>query len=118
MTEAGTEASYIIQYVEKNGRNRGDPWSLRQTGVYSQTKCDGQSKWLFLQLSKSTRPLLQDKQQRRSGQAESRIAPFPLHAFLLMETTDNWAEYVQDISGQIWDLVSSTVVHDYRTDIC
>ncbi|OAL55030.1 hypothetical protein IQ07DRAFT_628704 [Pyrenochaeta sp. DS3sAY3a] len=99
------EASYIIQYVERNGRNRGDPWSLRQTGVYSQTNYSTRhSSWIFLHLAESTRSLLEDELRSLSEETESKGDPLALHALLLIATVDNWGEYVQDLSTKIRSL--------------
>lgn len=32
--DASSEISFNVRYPEKNGRSRGDPWSMRQTGIY------------------------------------------------------------------------------------
>lgn len=102
-----SELSYILRFVEKNGRNRGDPWSLRQTGVYQQATFNShQSAWIFLQLSRSTRIVLENalrSQLRCFGQSDS---PMTLHALLLGATVDNWGEYIQCLSTQLREVVS------------
>ncbi|KAH7081902.1 hypothetical protein BKA63DRAFT_504891 [Paraphoma chrysanthemicola] len=100
-------ASYIVQYVERNGRNRGDPWSLRQTGVYSQTKRSAhQTTWMLLQPSKSTRSLLEIELSRIISHSTRNSDYLALHALLLRATVDNWGDYVQDLSAQVRSLVS------------
>ncbi|KAH7080741.1 hypothetical protein FB567DRAFT_531627 [Paraphoma chrysanthemicola] len=99
------EASYIIQYVERNGRNRGDPWSLRQTGVYSQTQhSTHQTTWILLQLSKSIRSLLEIELSRIISHRTRDSDYLALHALLLRATVDNWGDYVQDLSSQVRSL--------------
>lgn len=93
--------------MEKNGRNRGDPWSLRQTGVYQQATFNShRSAWIFLQLSRSTKIVLENalrSQLKCFGQSDS---PMTLHALLLGATVDNWGEYIQDLSTQLREVVS------------
>jgi len=44
------ELCYNCRHVEENGRNRGDPWSLRQMGVYHSYNAESQqSIWIILQ---------------------------------------------------------------------
>ena len=102
-----SELSYILQFVEKNGRNRGDPWSLRQTGVYQQVTFDSrQSAWIFLQLSSATRVVLEKVLRRKSSCPGERESPMTIHALLLGATVDNWGEYIQNLSTQLRDVVS------------
>lgn len=117
------ELSYIFQFMEKNGRNRGDPWSLRQTGVYQQATFNSyRSAWIFLQLSRSTKIVLENalrSQLKCFGQSDS---PMTLHALLLGATVDNWGEYIQDLSTQLREVdekacfakIGTTSRHNYR----
>ena len=102
-----SELSYIIQFMEKNGRNRGDPWSLRQTGVYQQATFHGNhSAWIFLQLSRPTRTALENALQGQSRCLGESDSPMMLHALLLGVTADNWGAYIQDLSVQLREVVS------------
>ena len=103
----GSELAYIYQFMEKNGRNRGDPWSLRQTGVYQQaTFKSHQSVWIFLQLSKSTRIILEREMRSPSRYFSKSESPMALHALLLGASVDNWGEYIRDLNAQLRDIVS------------
>ena len=104
------ELSYILQFVEKNGRNRGDPWSLRQTGIYQQATIKShQSAWIFLQLSCSTRIILENALRSSSGCYSDSDSPMTLHALLLGGTVDNWGEYIRDLSAQLRDMVRESM---------
>lgn len=116
------ELSYILQFVEKNGRNRGDPWSLRQTGVYQQVTFDSrQSAWIFLQLSSSTRAALEKVLRSQPSSPGENDSPMTLHALLLGTTVDNWDEYIQNLSTQLRDVdekacfskIGAMPTHDY-----
>ncbi|KAI8932995.1 hypothetical protein NX059_009647 [Plenodomus lindquistii] len=92
------ELSYVVQYVEKNSRGRGDPWSIRQTGVYCQLDhTTHRTTWIFLQLSKSARVLLE---QGITTQDCRRMWKDPLwpHVLVLNATMINWGEYIQNLS--------------------
>src|SRR5438045_1558114 len=53
------EFCYSIRYMEKNGRETGDPWSLRQSGVYQKVDAQtGNSTWILLQPAESIRQRL------------------------------------------------------------
>jgi hypothetical protein len=93
--------------MERNGRNRGDPWSLRQTGVYQQATYNNcRSAWIFLQLSRSARVGLENVLRSQSSHTSENESPMTLHALLLGVTIDNWAEYIQHLSTQLGELVS------------
>lgn len=103
----GSEICYVLEYVEENGRSRGDPWSLRQTGVYQQVSLKPrQSVWITLQPSKSTRECveraLQGKHMELYGPENN---PMLLHTLFLMTTADNWMGYVKYLHCQLQGLV-------------
>ncbi|OCK78124.1 hypothetical protein K432DRAFT_444833 [Lepidopterella palustris CBS 459.81] len=102
----------MIMFVEKNGRNRGDPWSLRQTGVYQQVTFDSrQSAWIFLQLSSSTRAALEKVLRSQPSSPGENDSPMTLHALLLGTTVDNWDEYIQNLSTQLRDVTLQRLRH-------
>jgi hypothetical protein len=106
-----SELSYLLQFMEKNGRNRGDPWSLRQTGVYQQATFDSdQSAWIFLQLSRSTRIVLENAFRSQLRRFSENDSPMTLHGLLLEATVDNWGEYIQDLNAQLRDVVRDLCV--------
>lgn len=98
-----SELSYLHQYVEQNGRSHGDPWSLRQTGIYQQVNAEHRrSVWIFLQLSRSTRRQLEPVLHSQSNSSDSFMI---LHSILLLATVDNWGKYVEHLHSQLRDLV-------------
>lgn len=105
--------------MEKNGRNRGDPWSLRQTGVYQQAKLEHRhSAWIFLQLSSSTRQGLEKALGKQSGSQDEGDSPMAHHALLLLATVDNWGEYIRSLDRELRDIVSVSyppLVRDTQT---
>ena len=87
-----SELCYIVQYVDKNGRDRGDPWSLRQTGVYEQVDIEtGKSVWIILQPSSSARQCLEQGLQTLDQDTYGRNTsdPMLLHSIFLLATADN-----------------------------
>lgn len=105
------ELCYIVQYVEKNGRDRGDPWSLRQTGVYEQVDIEtGKSVWIILQPSSSTRQCLEQGLQTLDQDTYGRNTsdPMLLHPIFLLATADNWVGYIKYLHSQADEMVSQT----------
>lgn len=91
------------RFIEQNGRNQGDPWSLRQTGVYQKIDFDtGYSSSVILQLSKSIRKqfgyVIADYVPGRTGQG---IQMMQLHLLILTSTSDNWSEYIEHLHSVV-----------------
>ncbi|KAF1992838.1 hypothetical protein P154DRAFT_528198 [Amniculicola lignicola CBS 123094] len=106
---SGYELFYNLRFVERNGRNRGDPWSLRQTGIYQKYAPDRQhSTWIILQLSKSTRTGLEDMLKAQAATHTSDTHPMSLHPIFLQATASNWSEYVQSLTRDL-DLIDEKV---------
>lgn len=89
-----TEVAYLLRYMEENGRNHGNPWSLRQIGAYQQVNTkDRTSAWIFLRLSGSTRRYLEREVQDMTYKTKD---PFiKLHCSLILDTPDNWGRYIE-----------------------
>lgn len=89
--------------MELNGRQRGSPWSLRQTGVYQRyDPMTHQSKWILLQPSDYMRGLLTEVSDCQSGVAHvARQDPFYLHAFFLSASERNSADWLDSIQQEI-----------------
>jgi hypothetical protein len=99
-----TEICYKIQYVERNGRNRGDPWSLRQVGIYQKSSFEsGRSIWIFAQLPNILRARLQQTLREAAEQDQS---PMKFHAILFSVIGRNWTAYIEDLYSQVAELVS------------
>jgi hypothetical protein len=102
------EFCYNLRYVERNGRNQGNPWSLRQTGVYhSYDRKSQKSIWIILQpstfvlenIEHFVRSLTQDD-------FLSRGAYILLHCFILSSMEKNWRDYIEDLQARLNNLVS------------
>ena len=96
----------------KNGRNRGEPWSLRKTGVYQQVDFDkNASCWIMLQPSDDVEKLseraLHDRSQ--AGNCQSRDPMF-LHVLFLSTMVDSWDEYIESLHSQLQTSVSLTIL--------
>ncbi|PMD19759.1 hypothetical protein NA56DRAFT_705470 [Hyaloscypha hepaticicola] len=94
---------YNLQYVDLNGRNRGDPWSLRQCGVYQQIclkTC--RSRWVLLQVSDKIRAQLDQALQNRSQKnVELGINPMVPHIIFISTMAVNWQEYLEHLQLQL-----------------
>ncbi|KAI1414101.1 hypothetical protein F5Y13DRAFT_21800 [Hypoxylon sp. FL1857] len=96
------EISYLLHFVEENGRARGDPWSLRQTGIYQQVDANNdQSIWVILQISKATRERLMKKLHHPELSSQCPDNPMSIHAVLLLATVDNWGAYIEYLRSQL-----------------
>ena len=102
------EFCYNLRYVERNGRNHGDPWSLRQTGVYHSYDYKSQkSIWIILQpstyvlehIENVLRTLPRDDSLSRGGY-------MLLHCFILSSMERNWRDYIEDLQTRLDGLVS------------
>lgn len=98
-----TEICYNLHYMTQNGRNRGDPWSLRQTGVYQKSHLStGTSAWILMQLAADTRAHLE---KRLAGRGVSLQNPMQLHTLILLSTARNWTDYLEHLDTQLTELV-------------
>lgn len=103
-----TELCYNIRYVERHGRGTGDPWSLRQTGIYQQYyPVVKRSVWILLEPSKTLQERLRailDSKPTNSDVAERN--PMLLHTLILFMTASNWGSYLDDLDSEVKALVS------------
>jgi hypothetical protein len=103
------ELCYSVRYVEKNMRGTGDPWSLRQTGVYQQTDSKlNKTTWMLLQPSGSVQRRFKEHLELLDNQALSSIPtdPFQYHIIVLTSSLRNWNEYFVELQEKVDDLVS------------
>lgn len=102
------ELCYNFTYLAKNGRGRGDPWSLRQSGIYQQVDLkSNKSFWILLHPSAS----IKDQLHHFNG-------AFPIdrqnfgghllkgHTAFLSEATQGWDEYIENTRTQLDAIVS------------
>lgn len=101
------EICYVLHYMAKNGRNRGDPWSMRQTAIYQQMCLEsGRSSWILLHPSKDTRAQLEQELINFKETNDSEQNHMHLHNTFLLSTAHNWEDYLEDLHQQLADLVS------------
>jgi len=111
---APIELCYNFQYMAKNGRNRGNPWSLRRTGVYQKVDSEtGSSCWILLHPSSEVEELaenaLRDRVLSYGASNQSALGdPMFLHVLFLSTMVDSWDEYVESLYSQLLISVSIT----------
>jgi hypothetical protein len=105
------EVCYTFRYMEKNGRTSGNPWSLRQTGVYQQTHLEtGRSTWILLQPSSGLREHLR-KLLLHSATRETSftIDPMQLHQLILYMGLNQFGDFIEDLQSEIMQLVRQSL---------
>lgn len=112
------EICYTVRFFEENQRNRGNPWSLRQTAVYQGVDYStNTSAFIFLQPSSYIEERLGDK-LRAIAQDESlhEIRHILLHVVLLSSTLINWRRYIATQMSDLEGLEEKTTFSkaDYR----
>ncbi|EXK78170.1 hypothetical protein FOQG_17138 [Fusarium oxysporum f. sp. raphani 54005] len=96
----GFEFCYNIRYFELNGRKRGNPWSLRQTGMYQNCVLRKQSRWILLNYS----TYIYDRVSEAFASANvphcgaSTLVP---HLFLLSAATRSWNLYIEALRHKV-----------------
>lgn len=106
-----TEFCYNLQYMEKIQRSRGDPWALRQSGVYQQILVNSrQSTWIILQPANEVHVHLK---QALSSEAKRHYCSegsfLHLHVTFLSSMASSWQDYVEYLHAQFVALVGSVV---------
>jgi len=93
--------------VERNGRPRGDPWSLRQTGIYHRTGLqDDRSCYILLQPTECTRRKLDAALRSPDDYAAGIVQTLVrTHGAILLSMAENWPDYIRDLSAQLDELV-------------
>lgn len=100
---ATPELCYVLRYFENNGRGSGNPWSLRQTGIYQKYAPDsGKSIWILVQPSDAFssqlhKILLHDS----TFQGRGSFDPMQLHSVCLSLSLDNFGEYIENLQSDI-----------------
>ena len=101
------ELCYNIYHVERNGRLRGDPWSLRQTGIYHKIGLqDGHSCYILLQPTEHTRRKLNTALHEPDSETRGTIQTFiRTQSAILFSMAGNWPDYIRDIGIDLDKLV-------------
>lgn len=97
--------------MEKNNGRKGDPWSLRQSGVYQQISISSRrSTWIFLQPSNGVRAQLEQalESSLEQGREENESAIY-FHIIFLSSMAGNWQEYLEYLHSQITAFVGSSI---------
>lgn len=105
------ELCYVIYYVELNERQRGDPWSIRQTGIYQQIDFSTQqTTCVLLRPSDHVRQQLNEHLEI-SEELESACTDAALHFHfsILFSSMGNWHDYIQYIEAKLRQYVSRAI---------
>jgi hypothetical protein len=102
------ELCYSIRYIDKNGRDPNKPWSLRQVGVYQQTRSpEKQAVWILIQPPER---LYQQLRLAISGTSRHEWSEqdrdMMLHIAVFSVTQSNWDEYIEYLRNELTQLVS------------
>lgn len=102
------EFCYNMHYVQLNGRNRGDPWSLRQYGVYHQINARKKSTWILLQPSGEMRIEL-EQLLRNNNHTNDTLAIDPIvpHLIFMSTVALNWLPHIESLNAQLIIFVRS-----------
>ncbi|KAL4953186.1 hypothetical protein BDW69DRAFT_165851 [Aspergillus filifer] len=96
------EICYKFVYVAENGRSRGSPWSLRQTGLYQQVSIKtGRSRFLLLHPAEEVVNIIQT---HISNPMAAKSCPVQFHAMIVQFMVGRWDRYLQHIYQKISDL--------------
>jgi hypothetical protein len=97
--------------MERNNRSYGDPWSLRQTGVYHKYSGFGAVKsrnlWILLHPMRKSRVTkrLEDSTPVEIGAADLSTYPLQLHLLVFSSYVDNWRHFLHDMTRTFLNLV-------------
>lgn len=102
------ELCYSIRYMDKNGRDPRKPWSLRQVGVYQQTRnLEKQSVWILIQPPERLHQQLKSAISGTSSHEWSKQdRDMMLHLAVLSVTLSNWDQYIEYLRNELTQLVS------------
>jgi hypothetical protein len=112
------EICYNIRYLELNGRNRGTPWSVRQTGVYQQLSNAGtERRWVFLQPSDYILERIKlSLQQQDQTSVKCNGRQVHIHFVIISAAIRNWGLYTEYIHQQIRELVGTLRLQILRSN--
>jgi hypothetical protein len=111
------EFCYNLEYTELNGRTRGDPWSLRQCGVYQQICLKThRSCWILLQVPNRARAKLDQALRSHSYKNSSRgVYPMVPHLIFISAMAANWQAYLQHLRSRLTTLVCRSPIPSLKT---
>jgi K+-sensing histidine kinase KdpD len=99
---------YNFRYVERNGRTTGNPWSLRQIGVYEKyDSLKDSSTWILISASETAREALDDirlTDQPDDSRCLTETTMF--HTVLIAAVSREWRKYLEHLQVELDILVS------------
>jgi hypothetical protein len=111
------DLSYQYKYVEKNNRRQGNPWSIRQTGVYHSYSASSDSN-LFILLHPNEESRLQKRVEATLTTPSAMIplhqSPLKLHLLVLSTYFSNWRWYLQDLGDVFSKMEDKAMTIDIR----
>ncbi|PMD30987.1 hypothetical protein L207DRAFT_641160 [Hyaloscypha variabilis F] len=120
-----SECCYNINYMERNHRPNGDPWSLRQLGVYQRISFEtSDMKWILLHPPNKTQGIL-ERYVEQSGlccYGDGGLQnPMALHLVFIGFAALGWKEYIEELHSRLryfehkacFSQVGFNDVHDY-----
>ena len=102
--------------MERNERNRGSSWSLRQTGVYQRyDTLTESSAWILLQPSDYMRRRLLHSLRHDSDVVSDTVSTsFHLHGIFLYASERNWTDWVEEVQQEMELLVRDMMCFHLR----
>jgi len=99
---------YNFRYVEQNGRTTGNPWSLRQIGVYEKyDSLKDVSIWILISASETAREALDDiKLTNQPVDSRCLTETNMFHAVLIAAVSREWRKYLEHLQVELDILVS------------
>ena len=89
-----------------NERDGGDPWSLRQIGVYEKLNTETRSsKWILLQPSSGALQNLEDGLWSRKHDLDCIAKSMSLHAVFFFLSSRQWPYYIDHLRARLESLV-------------
>ena len=99
------EFCYRVQYPVRNGRNRGDPFSMRQIGICQRSHGPQDSTWIILQPSLEVLSRLERTIEQSEFFSTQQRDPMSLHLIFLEYQSVNWDDYVEHLRLTLEPLV-------------
>lgn len=97
------ELCYNVQYMDKNNRNRGDPWSLRQWGIYQQCILSNhRTMWIIVQPPPDICDhIYQILDQNAANAQSSETCAAHIHLAFIALMARNWQEYLEYLQSEL-----------------
>jgi hypothetical protein len=116
-TNRHPDLSYQFKYAERNNRRQGNPWSIRQTGVYHHHSASTNSNlFIFLHPNPSSRLQSRIEEAVAFPSTVSAINenPLKLHTLAMSSYFDNWRWYLKDLGDAFSTMADKAMTIDIR----